>query len=898
MTFGTAAGPCVVDAQGTFEPTEDGSGITENGSATCDDAAAHRPPSFGGPLTESDYATLAASWITREIADAAMLRRLDDYEGRELVSQKHKRDCSGILFSYYWPGEVSPFTYRMRRDNPEWTAGRDGKPKAERKYLAPPGDGNRLFIPIGVTPEQLADVQIPIALVEGEKKALALWRLANHETGKPRFIPVSIPGVWNWRGIIGKTGGPKGERLDVKGPISDLSRVAWNGRKVFIIFDANVHTNESVNRARKGISRELSTRGAQVDFVTLPDDCGVNGVDDLLAAWGPARVLELFDASTSGARLDDVVLPPQFQSTSEGLFRVISKGELLTRIQLTNYQAAITATVRVDDGVETRCECEMNAELMGQRFKFAIPASEFASMDWPIARMGATAITFPNQREYARTAIQSLSLTAEERYIFAHTGWRNLDGHWTFLHAGGAICETGAAVGVNVRLLGQLSRYELRIPQNPQTLASAVRASLKLTDLAPPAVSFPLLAATYRAVFGEADFALHLVGETGAFKSELAALHQQHFGADMNRLRLPGAWSSTGNALESLAFLAKDALLGIDDFAPQGNSADVARYHAAADRVFRAAGNQAGRGRLDSSAKLREPKPPRALILSTGEEIPRGQSVRARLLVLELSTGSINAAHLSECQKDAREGAYAESMGGFVQWLAGRYKEAREAFVHKVSKYRTASLRNFVHARTPDIVANLQAGFELYLDFGVGCGAFNTAERDGFANRCWDALREAGAAQAKHLAATEPTARFVALLRASLTSGAAHLTERTGGKPQASAISCGWRDEGSGNSRPLGDCIGWVDADDLYLEPIAAYRVAQKMARDTGEALAISEQTLKKRLRDKGLLASVERNRETLTIRRSIGGTTKDVLHLWRSTLLPEGPVEEDEVGE
>lgn len=115
------------------------------------------------------------------------------------------------------------------------------------------------------------------------------------------------------------------------------------------------------------------------------------------------------------------------------------------------------------------------------------------------------------------------------------------------------------------------------------TLRDAVSASLRLVELGPPSIGFPLLAATFRSVFGDADFSLHLAGATGAFKSELAALHQQHFGATMTRVYLPGAWSSTGNALEVLAFHAKDALLVIDDFAPQGNSADVARYHAAAD---------------------------------------------------------------------------------------------------------------------------------------------------------------------------------------------------------------------------------------------------------------------------------------------------------------------------
>src|SRR5260370_34857800 len=111
----------------------------------------------------------------------------------------------------------------------------------------------------------------------------------------------------------------------------------------------------------------------------------------------------------------------------------------------------------------------------------------------------------------------------------------------------------------------------------------------------------------------------------------------------MDRLRLPDNWSSTANSLEMLTFYAKDALLVIDDFAPQGSAVDVSGYHATAGRVLRSAGNQSGRGRLDSNSSLQEPKHPRALILSTGEDIPRGHSIRARLLTLELSHGTIAA---------------------------------------------------------------------------------------------------------------------------------------------------------------------------------------------------------------------------------------------------------------
>ena len=54
--------------------------------------------------------------------------------------------------------------------------------------MGPPKGSNRLYIPPGVTLEQLQDVTIPLAVVEGEKKALALRRLACHETDKPQFI--------------------------------------------------------------------------------------------------------------------------------------------------------------------------------------------------------------------------------------------------------------------------------------------------------------------------------------------------------------------------------------------------------------------------------------------------------------------------------------------------------------------------------------------------------------------------------------------------------------------------------------------------------------------------------------------------------------------------------------
>jgi hypothetical protein len=702
--------------------------------------------------------------------------------------------------------------------------------------------------------------------------------------------------VWNWRGTVGKTGGPKGERLDVKGPISDLSRVVWAGRTAFIVFDANIHSNESVKRARKGIARELATRGAVVKFVNLPEECGVNGIDDLLATWGPTRVLDLFQGAVSGNELQ-VVQSPQFQANAEGLFRVTSKGEQSSQVQqLTSYKAAVVTNIRLDDGLEAKSEFEIVSELMGRTYRFTIPSSEFAGMDWPIEKMGPAAITYPNQREYARTAIQSFSLTAEVRCIYTHTGWRQLNGQWCYLHSGGAITARGFLENVEVRLSGSLAHCQLRLPAEPDGLIAALHASMRLVELGPPSITFPLVAAAYRAVIGEADFAVHLAGETGTFKSELAALCQQHFGAGMDRLNLPGSWSSTANSLEVLAFLAKDMLMTVDDFAPQGSATDVSRYHAAADRLFRAAGNGAGRGRLDSSAVLRESKPPRALILSTGEEIPRGYSVRARLLIAEIAKGDIESEDLRKCQEDARAGLYAEAMGGFLRWIAPKYESIRTGFAEKVSEYRTKVFGAVAHARTPEIVANLQAGFELLLAFAADCGAVTNEQRRELSDRCCQALRDAAAAQSKHHAATEPTAQFITTLRTLLTSGRAHLAMAGGGRPQWAPGSCGWRQENNRWSAH-GDRIGWIDGQSIYLDAKAAYRLVQAAGRDSGEILAIGETMLKKRLREKNLLVSTDGCRGTLTIRKRIEGCSKHVLHLSREVVLPDEP-DDDEAGQ
>ena len=79
-----------------------------------------------------------------------------------------------------------------------------------------------------------------------------------------------------------------------------------------------------------------------------------------------------------------------------------------------------------------------------------------------------------------------------------------------------------------------------------------------------------------------------------------------------------------------------------------------------------------------------------------------------------------------------------------------------------------------------------------------------------------------------------------------------------------------------------GTCIGWVVGDDLFLESTAAYQVAQQGI----DRLPVSEQTLRHRMREHGLLASTDAGRQMLLVRRTLAGCARQVLHLRVSDLL------------
>jgi hypothetical protein len=568
-------------------------------------------------------------------------------------------------------------------------------------------------------------------------------------------------------------------------------------------------------------------------------------------------------------------------------------------VPLCNFAARIAAEEVHDDGAEQTTILVIEGKLQdGEALPHArIPADRYAGMAWVTANWGARAVVYAGQamKDHLRAAVQLLSGAPPRTTIYGHTGWRKVDGAgWVYLHAGGGLGAQGAEPSIQVDLPDALSRYVLPEPPEGDDLAAAIRASLGVLDVAPDVVTIPLYASIWRAVLGAVDLSVHLHGHTGEGKTELVTLIQQHYGAGMGTRELPANWSSTANALEALAFQAKDAILVVDDFVPHGSTADVQRFHRDADRLFRAQGNASGRQRMTADSRLRPAKRPRGLILSTGEEVPHGQSLRARLLILEHVPGTLDWDKLTVCQQHAASGCYAEALAGFLQWLAPQYDGVREGLRGELVKIREKAARGVQHKRTPEIVANLGLGVRYFLAYAVEKGAITTDERDALAKRTWKTLGEVAAAQARYQSESEPTRRFIELLRAAIASGKAHLAAQMGQEP-VTPEAWGWRHRtiGAGeNSReewqPQGARIGWFDgASALYLEPEAAYAAAQAVGQQVGDGLTITAQTLRRRLHQRGLLVSIDPSRETLTIRRVLEGKSRDVLHLSPATLFP-----------
>jgi hypothetical protein len=575
---------------------------------------------------------------------------------------------------------------------------------------------------------------------------------------------------------------------------------------------------------------------------------------------------------------------PTYEVSQFRTYKLDDEGE---RIQLANFSARISKEVRIVDGMNTETILTIEGDMPNRdNPETSIPlppvevsASAWNSLQWVMQAWGVRAIIQPgaNVKADLCTAIQ-LNSKPKVSTIYKSIGWMDIGKTRAYLHAGGAIKAKGNDPTVSVRLPQELRLYNLDNDNDP---GEAFRASLQIINLADPAVTWPLWAATFAPLYGPCDFAMHLTGRTGTFKSELCSLFQSHYGEDMDARHLPGSWSSTGNALEAQAYHANNALFVIDDFVPTGTSWQIRAYQTTADKIIRSQGNQAGRARLTDTSSLQTAYYPRGIILSTGEDTPEGHSVRARMMILELSPGDIDPAKLTANQ--ANRSYYSAATADLISYLCTTEVDLKP----RADAIRNANIQ-VGHTRTPPMIGRLIASAEATLDWAAEAGHITKALATQRKREARTAILAAGAKQQSYLENADPVEVFAAAIRQVLGAGQGHMRTLNGGVPLAPA-TLGWTSENSQGDLPTwkshGPCIGWVDwtNDAMYLEINVGFNVIKKVA---GADMSLSKQTLFKRMKDAGVITRTDDARQRNSIRVTAENHPRQVLALAISTIL------------
>ena len=498
-----------------------------------------------------------------------------------------------------------------------------------------------------------------------------------------------------------------------------------------------------------------------------------------------------------------------------------------------------------------------------------LPLEEFERMNWPSCEWGFSAITEvqSNVAGHIRRVAQALgNAYAQSSTVYTHMGWQRIGDSWCYLHSGGVIGNEAAQVELSHDVVG----YTL--PDHADSYQEAVRASLRLKDVAPSEISVPLLALAYlsplneffRQAGCEPAFVTMLTGPTGTMKSTLAALALCHFG-QFTAKSLPGDFNATRSMLEVKGFALKDTLMVVDDLYPSAYKSEYAKMASTLQGLLRSYGDRSGRARLTSDIKPREVYVPRGNLLVTGEDVPNlEQSGLARQLMLEINPGDVDKEKLSSLQGDSF--LLGQAMRGYIEWLIPQADTLKDVLLEKFIAYRQRAQAG--HPRLAEVVAWLRIGYEMFLDYAVSCDVILSDSRQIMLDEALGVFKELASRQTDIMKTDTPVSQFLSALNEMLTAGQCHCIKLD----DEGAVHGGLKGRGF---------IGYVDSTCYYLHPDTVMAAVIEFYKRQGIHFSTTKKTLLKQLASVGVIKTGDRN----TIVKLVNGKRQRFICLKRSAL-------------
>lgn len=540
-----------------------------------------------------------------------------------------------------------------------------------------------------------------------------------------------------------------------------------------------------------------------------------------------------------------------------------------------------------------------------------VPAETFYNSqgNWSNKYWGTTTFIYPGaaKKENLRAAIDlysKLNGDIPKRVIYKFTGWKKIDDQWHYLTNSGAITAAGLVDTVETDLgIGHVKFYSLPAPLSEEQLKQAAVEVLALLDICPtkPHIGAALLAAVARAPLGEChpiDFAIWLHGLTGSRKSELAALALAFFGK-FNSRRFPATWADSITDLEIKGHQTKDSIFSIDDYKPSVSKAEAEKLGKKAEDFVRGTGNQGARGRRTPTLGAIPAPFNRSLTIITGEDLPKGQSLLGRLLVIEIGRADVDNKQLTRLQLAADTGLFSGLMSSYIQWLAPRLDQLKQGFPAIVKQSRDKTIQEGFassHPRAPEIFANLVAGFDLFLDFLSDFELLSIDECNALLSSMEANLKQILFEQNTYQVEQDEVQRFLELLKAAFSSGNCHIAERfKKAPPKSHPYFWGWRSAGKDLNneevfKPMGDCVGYLSEEtssspcEVWLAQENAFKIAAQFARNQGDSLLISAPSLWRRMVERGLVLKTETETKTgktrSAVKQKVDGTYHRVMIL------------------